>query len=59
MKVDVEVQNHSLYDNTFEKADALKSGKPGAPHPFVVGEGNYSRFVAVMTECMKAAMVCK
>ena len=48
-----------LYDNTFEKADALKSGKPGAPHPFVVDEANYSRFVAVMTECMKAAIVRK
>jgi len=59
MKVDVEVQNHPLYDNTFEKAAALKTRKEGAPHPFVVGEANYSRFVDVMTECMKAAIARK
>jgi hypothetical protein len=36
MKVDVEVQNQPLYDNTFEKAAALKTRKPAAPHAFVV-----------------------
>jgi hypothetical protein len=59
MKVEVEVQNHPLYDNTFEKAAALKTRKPGAPNPFVVGEASYGRFVTVMTECMKAAVARK
>ena len=59
MKVDVEVQNQPLYDNTFEKAAAWKTRKPSARHPIVVGETNYSRFVDVMTECMKAAIARK
>jgi metallo-beta-lactamase class B len=54
MKVDVEVQNHPLYDNTFEKTSALQARRPGAPHPFVVGEPSYARFVNVMSECAKA-----
>ena len=56
MKVDLEIQNHPLYDNTFEKAAALQGRKPGAPHPFVVGEIGYLRFVDIMNECMKAAV---
>jgi len=50
-KVDVELQNHSLYDNIQEKLAALKARKPGQPNPFVVGTANYQRFVDVMADC--------
>ena len=50
-KVDVELQNHSLYDNIQEKLAALKDRKKGQPNPFVVGQANYQRFVDVMADC--------
>jgi metallo-beta-lactamase class B len=56
MKVEVEVQNHPLFDNTLEKAAKLAARKPGEPHPFVVGEEGYQRFLDVISECIKAQM---
>lgn len=56
MKVDVEVQNHPLYDGMPEKLTALKDRKPGSPNPFVVGPANYAKFLDVQSECMKAAI---
>ena len=54
MKVDVELQNHPVYDNMPEKLAQLSSRKPGAPNPFVVGAANYGKFLDVMAECMRA-----
>ena len=54
MKVDVEIQNHPVFDGFADKLAALRARKPGAPHPFVVGEANYTRFVDLMIECAKA-----
>lgn len=54
MKVEVEVQNHPLFDNTFEKAAKLATRKAGDPNPFVVGEAGYQKFLNVMSECIKA-----
>jgi metallo-beta-lactamase class B len=51
MKVDVELQNHPLYDNMGEKLAKLKARKPGQPNPFVVGEASYQKFVNVISEC--------
>jgi metallo-beta-lactamase class B len=56
MKVDVEVQNHPLYDGMLEKLAALKDRKPGSPNPFVVGPGSYAKFLDVQSECMQAAL---
>jgi metallo-beta-lactamase class B len=56
MKVEVEVQNHPLFDNTFEKAAKLASRKPGDAHPFVVGEAGYQRFLDVMSVCIRAQL---
>jgi metallo-beta-lactamase class B len=56
MKVDVEVQNHPLYDGMPEKLAALKDRKPGSPNPFVVGPGSYAKFLDVQSECMQAAL---
>jgi len=50
-KVDVELQNHSLYDNIQEKIAKLKERKKGEPNPFVVGQANYQRFMDVMYDC--------
>jgi metallo-beta-lactamase class B len=54
MNVDVEIQNHPLYDNFLTKLDRLKQRKPGEPNPFVVGRDSYQRFVGVMSDCAKA-----
>ena len=50
-KVDVELQNHSLYDNIQDKIAKLKERKKGEPNPFVVGQGNYQKFMDVMYDC--------
>ena len=51
MKVDVEIQNHPMYDNFLTKLDRLKQRKPGQPNPFVVGADSYQRFLGVMSGC--------
>jgi metallo-beta-lactamase class B len=51
MKVDVEIQNHPMYDNFLTKLDRLKRRKPGEPNPFVVGADSYQRFLGVMSGC--------
>ncbi len=53
-KVDVELQNHPLYDNFEERLAKLRGRKPGGTNPFVVGQANYSKFLDVMAECMRA-----
>jgi metallo-beta-lactamase class B len=53
-KVDVELQNHPLYDNLQAKLDKLKSRKTGDANPFVVGQANYQKFLDVMSQCMDA-----
>jgi len=54
MNVDIEIQNHPLYDNITEKVMAVRAGKKGADHPFVVGKDAYQRFLTVQAECMRA-----
>ena len=53
-KVDVELQNHPLYDNLQDKLEKLKTRKKGGPHPFVVGQASYQKFLDVMSQCMDA-----
>lgn len=50
-KIEVELQNHPLMDPIQDKLDKLKARKQGGPNPFVVGQGNYQRFVDVMAAC--------
>jgi metallo-beta-lactamase class B len=54
--VDVEIQNHPLYDSFPAKLERLAERTPGAAHPFVVGADAYQRFLAVMTECTQAQL---
>ncbi len=57
MQVDVEVQNHPIFDATPARLDALASRAPGAAHPFVMGGERYGRFWNVISECMQATLV--
>ena len=54
MNVEVEVQNHPLFDDMWQKQFKLETRKPGDPHPFVVGQAGYGRFLTVMSECAQA-----
>jgi metallo-beta-lactamase class B len=54
LKVDVELENHPLMDDTFVKLAKLRARRPGDPNPFIVGADSYGRFLDVMSECMKA-----
>lgn len=53
-RADVLLSNHTKYDQTFEKVAALKTRKPGAPHPFVIGTPSVRRFLTVAGECALA-----
>ena len=53
-KVDVELQNHTLFDNLQEKIAKLQERKKGDPNPFVVGEANYQKMLDVMSDCTQA-----
>ena len=54
MNVEVELQNHPLYDGLEAKLGRLKTRQTGQAHPFVVGQASYQRFLTVMTECTRA-----
>jgi metallo-beta-lactamase class B len=59
MKVDVELQNHALFDNMPAKLDAAAARQPGQPNPFVVGASSYARFTGTIIECLKADIARK
>jgi metallo-beta-lactamase class B len=52
-RVDVLLQNHMLMDPIQEKLDALASRKRGDPNPFVVGAGEYQKFLDVLDGCTR------
>jgi metallo-beta-lactamase class B len=56
MKVDVEVQNHAIFDGMPDKLAALKARKAGAPHPFIVTTDRYVKFWSIIAECMQAEL---
>ena len=56
MNVDVEIQNHPLYDGFDTRLQALKARRPGQANPFVVGSQSYQRFLTVMGECIRAQL---
>ena len=51
--VDTIVSIHAALDSAFAKMEALKSRKPGDPHPFV-SKDDVDRFSTVLLECAKA-----
>jgi metallo-beta-lactamase class B len=54
MKVDVEVQNHAIFDMTPERLEKLKARKAGEPNPFLVTNANYVKFWSIVSECIQA-----
>lgn len=56
MNVDVEIQNHPLYDGFLTKLQRLKTRKAGEPNPFVVGRESYQRFLSVMSGCTRVQL---
>ncbi len=57
MQVDVEVQNHPIFDDTPARIAALATRAPGSPHPFVMGNERYVRFWNIVSECMQATLI--
>lgn len=55
--VDVEIQNHPIFDDTPARIAALATRAPGAAHPFVMGTERYQRFWGVISECMQASLI--
>jgi len=59
MKVDVELQNHPLFDGMPAKLAAIRARAPGRPNPFVVGTTGYGRYTGTVIECLKADIARK
>lgn len=57
--VDVEIQNHPLFDETPQRLAALAARRPGDPNPFVMGAQRYQRFWRIVSECMQAEIIRK
>jgi metallo-beta-lactamase class B len=53
--VDTMISIHAALDQMFEKVDALKSRKPGDPHPFV-SKDDVDRFSTILIECAEAKL---
>lgn len=56
LNVEVEIQNHPIFDATPARLEALATRAAGAPHPFVMGGERYDRFWNVISECMQAEL---
>jgi metallo-beta-lactamase class B len=54
MNVEVELQNHPIFDGTPERLARLKIAKPGDPNPFVIGNGRYLAMWTIVSECIQA-----
>lgn len=54
MKVDVEIQNHALFDDTPGRLAKVKMRKPGEPNPFLITTDKYVKFWGVVSECIQA-----
>jgi len=54
---DVVITNHSEFDNSFAKLNALATRKPGDPNPYVVGKPTVQRYLTVAEECGKAMLL--
>jgi metallo-beta-lactamase class B len=49
--VEVELENHAMMDAMPDKLAKLKNRTAGEPHPFVVGQSGYQKFLEVMADC--------
>jgi len=53
LNVEVEVQNHPIFDGMPDRLASLKA-RPADPNPFVIGTDRYVRMWTVVSECMQA-----
>src|SRR4029077_3287014 len=53
-KVDVEIQNHALFDDTEGRIAKFKTRKPGDPNPLLMPIDKYTRMWGVVSECIRA-----
>ena len=51
---DVLIANHTGFDRTPEKLEALANRGPGDPHPYVIGTEAVQRYVKTAEECARA-----
>jgi metallo-beta-lactamase class B len=56
LNVDVEIQNHPMYDGFTARLERLARRSPAQPHPFVVGRDGYQRFLDVMAGCTRVQL---
>jgi metallo-beta-lactamase class B len=56
LKAEGIVSNHTAYDNSMEKLEALKTRKPGGPHPYLTGAESVRRYLTVAEELGRAAL---
>jgi len=54
MRVEVELQNHPIFDGTPDRLTRIKAARPGDPNPFVIGNDRYVRMWGVVSECIQA-----
>ncbi len=54
MNVDVEIQNHALFDDTPARIAKFKTRRPGDPNPLLMPIDKYTRMWGVVSECIRA-----
>ena len=54
MNVDVEIQNHALFDDTPRRLEKLATRKPGEPNPFLMPTETYVKLWSLVSECIRA-----
>jgi metallo-beta-lactamase class B len=54
MNVEVELQNHPIFDGNPERLARLAAAKPGEPNPFIVGNSRYVAMWQIISTCIQA-----
>jgi hypothetical protein len=54
MKVEVELQNHPIFDGMTDRLYKLKAMTRRDPNPFVVGTDRYVKMWNIVSECVQA-----
>lgn len=54
---DILLSNHTQFDGSKTRLPAVRARKPGAPHPYVVGNASVTRFLTMAEECAKAGLL--
>ena len=54
MNVEVEVQNHPIFDGMPERLSRLRAAPAANPNPFVIGNDRYLRMWNIVSECIQA-----